>query len=114
MKGRTPNAAEKLWMNKVAGIGCIVCLNNGYETPQVTPHHMSGRTKRGCHFHVIPLCSKHHQVSDLTGQWVSRHGPGMYSGKAMFEDKYGTEMELYHQCLEIIGSNDMRVEHENS
>ncbi len=103
MKGRAPNKDEKEFMDKMCEIGCIVCLNLDYETPEVTPHHMEGKTRPGAHYKIIPLCSNHHQVPDIKGRWVSRHGPGKNTGKALFEEEYGTEEELYSQCLEILG-----------
>ena len=103
MKGRAQNKDEREFMAQMCGIGCIVCLNLGYETPQVTPHHMEGKTRPGAHYKIIPLCGNHHQISDQQGRWVTRHGPGKHSGKAMFEEEYGTENELYLQCLELIG-----------
>ena len=102
MKGRTPTRQEKEFMNRMASIGCIVCLNQGYSTPVVSVHHMDGRVKTGCHYHVLPLCGRHHQVPDSQKppRWHSLH-----VNKTEFERAYGTEMELYQQCLGIIGAD---------
>ena len=98
MKGRAPNKDEKQFMDLICSIGCIVCRNQGIDTPHVTPHHIEGRVKPGAHYKVIPLCGNHHQVGDSQKRWVSRHA----DGKAAFEKAYGKEIDLYHQCLEII------------
>lgn len=101
MKGRKPSAAEKLWMNKVSDIGCIVCLNNGIESPAEI-HHLDGRTKEGAHFHTIGLCARHHRLADNHPKdWISRHGDGVKA----FEREYGTENELLLQVMDIINQN---------
>lgn len=98
MKGRTPNKDEKEFMDKICQIGCIVCRNLGFDTPHVSPHHLDGRSKPGAHYKVIPLCGPHHQIPSPNHRWASRHG----DGKAVFEKSYGKEIDLYHQCLELI------------
>lgn len=103
MKGRPPTKEEKLFMDEICQIGCIVCLNHGVYTPQVSPHHMEGKTKPGAHFKVIPLCGKHHQESDTQKpkRWIARHG-GNGDGKHQFEQAYSKEVDLYHQCLDLM------------
>lgn len=98
MKGRPPNKDEKEFMDRMCQLGCIVCRNMGYMDSPASPHHIQGRTRPGAHYHIIPLCGKHHQVPDPEGRWVSRHG----DGKAEFEREHGTEEELYFQCLELL------------
>ena len=80
-------------------IGCIVCFNQGIETPNVTPHHMEGRTAPGAHLMIIPLCGNHHQVGDCQKppRWHAFH-----VNKTQFELEYGTQYELYYQCLDIL------------
>jgi hypothetical protein len=99
MKGRKPNAAEKLWMDKAADAGCIVCRLNGIESPAEI-HHIDGKTKEGAHFHTIGLCPLHHRIPDThkPKRWISRHGDGIKA----FEAEYGTENELYLELLDII------------
>lgn len=107
MKGRTPTASEKEFMNDIANIGCIVCRNNGIENDSVSIHHMDGRVKTGCHYYVLPLCARHHQYADTKKpkRWYSLHG----DGKAAFGQHHGTESELYMQCLEIL-SEEMLID----
>ena len=98
-----PTKEEKVFIDRICQIGCIVCRNNGYHTPFVTPHHINGRTKPGAHKEVIPLCSMHHQVGSADKHWVSRHA----DGKAAFEKAYGKEEDLLKQCLEIMGEDQI-------
>ena len=93
MKGRSPTKEEKDHMQKVAALGCIICeLYLDTSTPAML-HHVEGRTKKGCHIKVLPLCFEHHQGGNRCDKYVSRH-----PYKAEFERRYGTEAEL----LEIV------------
>ena len=94
MKGRNPTKAEREHMQKVADVGCIVCHEfMGVHSPAQI-HHISGKTKEGAHFNVLPLCPNHHQHASPTGDWATRHSPGRNAGKAAFEAEYCTEAEL--------------------
>jgi len=95
MKGKTRTKAEIDFQNKIAGIGCIVCLNNGVENHEVSIHHIDGRTKAGAHFKVLPLCYPHHQLKDNSKpkRWFTLH-----DNKAEFEREYGAQYELLSQC----------------
>jgi hypothetical protein len=89
-------------MDKVAAIGCIICkLYEGVYSPAAI-HHIDGKTKPGCHFHVLPLCGNHHQVPDTQKpqRWISRHGNGLKA----FEAAYMTEQELLHLVLRQISA----------
>lgn len=97
MKGRTPTAAEREWMDSVAQLGCIACKSIGIATPQVSLHHIAGRTKEGAHFKTIPLCYLHHQGGDSRGSFVSVH-----PWKNRFEQTFGTQEELLELCRELI------------
>lgn len=94
MKGRKPNAAEKRHMDKVAGLGCIVCrlFHNVYSPAAI--HHIEGKTKEGAHFKVLPLCGAHHQTGG--------YGIALHAGKKEFERKHGTEYELLDKTNELI------------
>jgi hypothetical protein len=95
MKGRTPTQAEAAWMSKVARLGCIVCRRLGISQPEVSIHHIDGRTKPGAHFLTIPLCARHHQLG----------GDGfipVHPWKRRFEDAYGTQSELLEECSRLV------------
>ena len=90
-------AEEKELWDRLAGLGCIACMKDGYFNPHVSIHHIDGRTKPGCHKLVLPLCAGHHQ--DGTG------APGLiavHPWKARFEKNYGTQLELLANCMELI------------
>lgn len=90
MKGRTPTAAERRHMKKVADMGCIVCRREfGLFSPAAV-HHIDGKTKPGAHMRVLPLCGAHHQTGG--------YGIALHAGRAEWERRYGTQEEL----LEIV------------
>lgn len=99
MKGRTPNAEEKRFMDRMCQLGCIVCLKHYGVHTEPSPHHMEGKVKPGAHFKILPLCGRHHQTADTEKppRWHTRH-----HNKAEFERAYGTEMDLYHYALELM------------
>lgn len=97
MKGRSPTAEEKAWMDKAGGIGCIACRKMGVYQPEVSLHHIDGRTKPGAHLKTIPLCGQHHQLGADTGPFISVH-----PWKARFEAAYGTQLELLAECQRIV------------
>ena len=106
MKGRAPTADEKEFMNKIARLGCIACRKMGFFNDYVSLHHIEGRIKPGCHYKVLPLCERHHQLADTNKPplWHTLH-----HNKRAFEREYGTEMELYHECLELIGADSEQI-----
>lgn len=101
MKSRqcAPTKAEKLvWTRMAETVGCIACHLDGRATPVVSIHHIDGRTKRGCHQLVLPLCAGHHQ--DATGE--DKTLIAVHPDKAKFEQRYGPQMQLLalvHQLL---------------
>jgi hypothetical protein len=101
MKGRTPTALERRFMNDVAAIGCIACLKDGHVNPWISLHHIAGRTAVNAHMYVLPLCAGHHQ--DGTGADPSLIAVHPY--KARFEERYGTQMDLLAECVAKIGWN---------
>lgn len=99
-KSRTPTAEERRFMTELCSRGCCVCRKFYGVYTEASPHHMDGKTKPGAHLHILPLCSRHHQVSDTQKpkRWYSRHG----DSKTEFEKAYGSEMYLYHYALELL------------
>lgn len=89
--------AEKLHLNRVAGLGCIVCMNLGYPNSPAEIHHLRygvGAGQRSNHFNTIPLCPLHHRNGG--------HGVAFHSGKLAFEARYGTERELWFQVNDLL------------
>lgn len=97
MKGRTPTAEERRWMDKAGQVGCLACHQLGIHTPEVSLHHIEGRTKEGAHFKTIPLCYPHHQGGESRGSFVSVH-----PWKRRFEETFGTQQELLEECQRIV------------
>ena len=94
LKGRSPTSDEKTHMEAIASLGCIVCLiHHGVYSPTEL-HHIDGRTKPGAHFHIIPLCYRHHREGADCEEYTSRH-----PHKKRFERRYGTEINLMHEVL---------------
>lgn len=89
MKGRAPNAEERLWLSRSCELGCIVCLEFEGTYSPACPHHMDGKTKPEAHLKTIPLCGLHHQGGADNASYTSRH-----PYKARFEQRYGSEQEL--------------------
>lgn len=97
MKGRTPTSGEKMYMNAIVELGCIVCRKSFGVYSPATIHHCDGKTKPDAHYRSIALCPRHHQVASDSGEWATRHGPGRNTGKTMFEAAYGSEQVLIEQ-----------------
>lgn len=101
MQSRTPTKAEKEWLDAICQLGCVVCNIFLHVHSPAEPHHLEGRTKKGCHFKTIPLCPPHHR----------NPGKGHISradGKKLFERTYMPESELLKQT-EILVEEQKRL-----
>lgn len=100
MNGRTPTKDEKVWMNAIANLGCIVCrLHLSVFTPPEI-HHIDGSRKIGSHFKTIPLCARHHRIGSTHSNplWISLHG----NGRKVFAREYDTELVLLEKCRDLV------------
>lgn len=89
--------AEKLHRNRVAALGCIVCLNAGNPDTPASLHHIrsgQGMSQRAGEFEVIPLCPFHHQQGG--------YGHAIHAGRIMWEANHGTEQQLLAQVRELL------------
>lgn len=84
-------------MDRAGQVGCLACHQLGIHQPEVSLHHIDGRTKEGAHFKTIPLCYAHHQGGDSRGNFVSVH-----PWKRRFEEMFGTQQELLEECQRIV------------
>lgn len=98
MKGRTPTAKEKEWMDSIREVGCIACIRMGFIKPYSVPteytaiHHIEGKTKPDAHFLTIPLCPNHHQ-----------HGiDAVHINKRSFEKKFGNQYNLVREVRKML------------
>jgi len=90
--------AESKYLSKVAGLGCIVCCNLGFEGTPAEIHHVGNGTlsKRASNYETIPLCPFHHRTGN--------NGEAVHAGRESFESNFGTEQELLDQtkrCLNL-------------
>ncbi len=87
--------AEKKLMNQMSEYGCVVCRwhENVDDLPQANLHHIRDGTGLGLKDKsIIPLCHYHHQGAE-----------GVHTiGKKTWENKYGTQRELYDKLLQEI------------
>lgn len=97
MKGRTPNKEEKLWMDSISTLGCIVCRVYFDCDSPAEVHHIDGKTKAGAHMNTIPLCYRHHREGVNNDMYVSRH-----PYKTEFVKRYGTEEELLQKVKDLL------------
>ncbi len=85
-------------MDAIAKLGCIVCRTRlGMHQPEISIHHIDGRTKANAHLNTIPLCALHHQLGGDSGSYIAVH-----PWKARFEAAYGTQEELRQECARLI------------
>ena len=91
---KAATAKEKVHLNKVAGMGCCVCVNLELGETPAEIHHIGNGTmaKRASNYEVIPLCHIHHRTGG--------YGVAVHAGRKSFEDNFGTEQELLAQTLE--------------
>lgn len=96
-----PNAAERLWLARVADLGCIVCLLfHDSKTPCAVHHIVEGGRRLG-HMWTIGLCDPgHHQNSPDKKAKISRHPT-----RARFVEAYGTEYGLLEKTKELLGEH---------
>lgn len=90
--------AEKRHLDRVAGLGCILCRRLGYGQSPAAIHHprfSEGIAQRASHYLAIPLCPAHHQGD------AGIHGLGTRE----FERRYKTtEPELLALTIEALES----------
>lgn len=99
LKGHRPTAEERLHMARVADLGCIVCHNLGFGNRPCELHHVYGKTKKGTHLKVLPLCFEHHRMGS-DKEPISRH-----PYKKRFIEAYGTEESLLEQVDTILNES---------
>jgi hypothetical protein len=99
MKGRPPTADEARFMSAIADLGCVACRHDGWRNPDVSVHHIDGRTKPGAHLLVLPLCAGHHQDGTGTNPTLI----AVHPYKTRFEARYGAQLALLAECMNLLG-----------
>lgn len=98
MVKKAATRAEKEHLSRVAAIGCVACLNMGYEDTPAEIHHLltgKGASQRAPHRRTIPLCPWHHRTGGF--------GNAIHAGIQTWESVHGTETELLEQTEELLG-----------
>lgn len=93
--------AEKQHLNKIAELGCIVCINEGLGKSPAELHHIrtgQGMAQRASNYEVIPLCHVHHRTGG--------YGVAFHAGKGGFESRFGTEKQLLIQVEELLSGRN--------
>ena len=88
---------ERVYLSRVAALGCRICVRMGYLNTPAEIHHQrtnTGAGARASHRRTVPLCPEHHRGS------TGLHG----MGRKAFERRYGvTEIELIDEVRELLG-----------
>ncbi len=64
---RSKTKAERIHMDKVANLGCLICRKQGNLYSPAELHHirdvtLTGLGQRSKHTEIIPLCIAHHRI----------------------------------------------------
>ena len=102
MKGRLPTSDESRFVSAIADLGCVACRKDGWHNPDVSVHHIDGRTKPGAHLLVLPLCAGHHQDGTGTNPTLI----AVHPYKARFEARYGAQLALLAECMAMLTNNE--------
>ena len=89
--------AERQHLDRVARLGCCVCIRLGYGESPAEIHHqrkLAGMGQRSSHFDVIPLCPLHHRTGG--------YGVAIHAGQKEWESRYGTELELLEYTKNLL------------
>jgi hypothetical protein len=77
----------KRWMQRVAAIGCVICLQLGYGFTPAEVHHVAEGSGLRSDFAVAPLCPEHHRGE------AGLHGMGVKAFCSLYripgESEYG-------------------------
>lgn len=94
------NAKQRI--ARIMDAGCRVCKRMGVNTPAQEFHHIHGPDKRRIGPDVgIGLCHAHHRGGQNNSVTVSRH-----PWKKVWESRYGTEKDMYHELIRELGWHD--------
>lgn len=80
---------EKDHLERLAELGCIVCLERYSCWSPAEIHHLrsgQGLGQRASNYHAIGLCPAHHRLGG--------YGVAIHSGQKEWEKRFGTELEL--------------------
>jgi hypothetical protein len=96
MAKKNKTKAERDHLNRVAELGCIACINLGYQDTPAEIHHIKtgiGIGQRASSFQTIPLCFHHHSAQGADGY----HG-----APTAWQTKHGAELALLAQVRALL------------
>lgn len=88
---------ERIHLDRLARLGCIVCRGLGYDDSPAEIHHpraLAGMGQRSSHFDAIPLCPSHHRTGG--------YGIALHAGQKAWESQFGTELELLEKVRALL------------
>ena len=91
--------AGRQHLDRVARLGCVVCIRLGYGETPCEIHHpraLAGMGQRASHFDAIGLCPTHHRTGG--------YGVAIHAGQKEWESRFGTELELLEYVKQCLGS----------
>jgi len=93
---------EKLHMDKVARLGCIICLKEGNPFSPAELHHIKDVStiggQRAKHTEVIPLCVPHHRIGIES----------FHENSKGFSKKWGSQRSLLKEVLDLLADGCCR------
>ena len=89
--------AERVWIDAILQLGCIVCMRERLGQSPAEVHHMLRGGRRLGHMHSIPLCYQHHRSGRDDAEVTSRD-----HNQRRFEARYGAENALLFECQGLV------------
>ena len=83
---------ERVYLQKIADLGCIVCKKLGYDGTPAEIHHVKRFGAKRDHTQVIPLCPHHHRTSKES----------YHLNPLWFSEKFGTQQELLEETMRLV------------
>ncbi len=83
------NRAIKHHFSRIVELNCIIC-----QSPAEVHHCFTSMGCKKDDLKTIPLCPTHHRTGG--------YGIALHAGKRVWQDKYGSEMELLNKTIEAL------------
>jgi hypothetical protein len=94
---RSKTKAERIHMERVANLGCLICRKQGNLYSPAELHHirdvtLTGLGQRAKHTEIIPLCVAHHRIGKES----------FHNNSRAFSKKWGSQRELLKETLDLL------------
>ena len=94
---RSKTKAERIHMDKVANLGCLICRKEGNLYSPAELHHirdvtLTGLGQRAKHTETIPSCVAHHRIGKES----------FHDNSRAFSKKWGSQRELLKETLDLL------------